>query len=108
MPKRSSKELSDRIQNAFRVQESIEEHETALTILGNRSLLSRVMAEIGRKGGKIGGKVQAHDNDPGTPETGGSVGGKETLGNRHKGQEKDVIPLTFLLFMLKRCSIFNS
>jgi hypothetical protein len=57
MPKRSSKELSDPIQNAFRVvQESIEQHETALTIVGNRSLLSQVMAEIGRKGGKIGGK----------------------------------------------------
>jgi hypothetical protein len=57
MPKRSSKELSDPIQNAFRVvQGSIEQHETALTIVGNRSLLSQVMAEIGRKGGKIGGK----------------------------------------------------
>lgn len=57
MPKRSSKELKDPVQNAFRVvQESIEEHETALTIVGDRSLLSQVMAEIGRKGGKIGGK----------------------------------------------------
>jgi len=58
MPKRSSKELSDPVQNAFRVvQESVEEHETtALTIVANRSLLSQVMAEIGRKGGKKGGK----------------------------------------------------
>lgn len=57
MPKRSSKELLDPVQNAFRVvQASIEQHETALTIVGNRSLLSQVMAEIGRKGGKIGGK----------------------------------------------------
>src|SRR5437867_3604023 len=58
MPKRSSKELSDPVQNAFRVvQESIEQHESvALTIVSNKGLLSQVMAEIGRKGGKIGGK----------------------------------------------------
>ena len=58
MPKRSSKALSDPVQNAFRVvQESIEEHETVgLTIVSNPALLSQVMAEIGRKGGKIGGK----------------------------------------------------
>lgn len=58
MPKRSSKELSDPVQNAFRVvQESIEEHASVgLTIVGNPALLSQVMAEIGRRGGKIGGK----------------------------------------------------
>ena len=58
MPKRSSKELSDPVQNAFRVvQESVQSlEEMSLAIVGNRSLLSQVMAEIGRKGGRIGGK----------------------------------------------------
>ncbi|MBV8732086.1 MAG: hypothetical protein JO336_19945 [Acidobacteriia bacterium] len=57
MPKRVSKELSDPVQNAFRVvQESTEESEISLTVVSNPSLLSQVMAAIGRKGGKIGGK----------------------------------------------------
>ena len=52
MPKRTSKELSDPIQNAYRVvQESIETTETV-----QLSLVSQVMAAMGRKGGKIGGK----------------------------------------------------
>ena len=52
MPKRSSKELSDPIQNAYRVvQESIEETETV-----QLSLISQVMSAMGRKGGRIGGK----------------------------------------------------
>ncbi len=54
MPKRTSKtkELSDPVQNAYRVvQESILQTETV-----QLSLVSQVMAEMGRKGGKIGGK----------------------------------------------------
>ena len=52
MPKRSSKELSDPVQNAYRVvQESIETTETV-----QLTLVSQVMAAMGRKGGKIGGK----------------------------------------------------
>lgn len=57
MPKRKSKELSDPVQNAFRVvQESTEETDIGLTVVSNPALLSQVMAAIGRKGGKIGGK----------------------------------------------------
>jgi len=52
MPKRKSKELADPIQNAFRVvQESIETHEEV-----HLTLVSQIMREMGRKGGKIGGK----------------------------------------------------
>ena len=52
MPKRSSKGLPDPVQNAYRVvQASIEETETV-----HLSLVSQVMAAMGRKGGKIGGK----------------------------------------------------
>jgi hypothetical protein len=57
MPKRSSTPKLDAVQNARRVVlESIEESEMSLTVISNPSLLSRVMAEIGRKGGRIGGK----------------------------------------------------
>jgi hypothetical protein len=54
MPQRSSKR-TDFVQNARRmVDESIRPHETALKL--NPSLISQVMAEMGRKGGKAGGK----------------------------------------------------
>jgi hypothetical protein len=52
MPKRTSKEKSDPVQNAFRVvQESIEMHEEI-----HLTLVSQIMREMGSKGGKIGGK----------------------------------------------------
>jgi len=52
MPKRTSKPKLDTVQNAYRVvMESIEETETV-----SLSLVSRVMSNMGRKGGKIGGK----------------------------------------------------
>jgi hypothetical protein len=55
MPKRSSKPASaklDEVQNAWRiVQASIEQTESAFSLV-----VSRVMSEMGRKGGKIGGK----------------------------------------------------
>jgi hypothetical protein len=51
MPKRSSKKL-DPVQNARRVVlESIERTETLEV-----SMISQVMAEMGRRGGQIGGK----------------------------------------------------
>jgi len=53
MPKRISRHL-DTVQNARRVVElSTEEPKPAKT---NPSLVSQVMAEMGRKGGRIGGK----------------------------------------------------
>jgi hypothetical protein len=57
MPKRSSTPKLDAVQNARRVVlESIEATETSLTVVGNPALLSKVMAEMGRRGGLIGGK----------------------------------------------------
>jgi hypothetical protein len=57
MPKRTSKRL-DTVQNARRVMlESVGEAEPAeQTPAPTKSLISQVMAEMGRKGGKIGGK----------------------------------------------------
>jgi hypothetical protein len=54
MPQRSSKQ-PDFVQNARRmVDESTRPHETPAKL--NPSLISQVMAEMGRKGGKAGGK----------------------------------------------------
>jgi hypothetical protein len=51
MPKRTSKPGLDAVQNARRVVDiTIEESEMSMTVV------SRVMAQMGRKGGKIGGK----------------------------------------------------
>jgi hypothetical protein len=61
MPKRSStpKKL-DSVQNARRVVlESIEETETV-----SLTIVSRVMAQMGRKGGKIGGKRRLETMTP--------------------------------------------
>jgi len=57
MPKRKSKTL-DTVQNARRVVlESVGTSETPPEAeKPSRSLISQVMAEMGRKGGKIGGK----------------------------------------------------
>jgi len=53
MPKRKSKSL-DTVQNARRVVlESVGEAEPQAS---PKSLISQVMAEMGRKGGKVGGK----------------------------------------------------
>lgn len=52
VPKRTSKPKLDTVQKAYRVvMESIEESEAV-----NLTLVSRVMSQMGRKGGKIGGK----------------------------------------------------
>lgn len=54
MQKRNSTKL-DPVQNARRVVlESVQEPTRA--VMSNPSLLSQVMAEMGRRGGKIGGK----------------------------------------------------
>lgn len=57
MPKRKSKTL-DTVQNARRVVlESVgEADQPAEADKPSRSVISQVMAEMGRKGGKIGGK----------------------------------------------------
>jgi hypothetical protein len=57
MPKRTSKTL-DPIQNARRVVlESVGDPDMSdTTPKHSRSVISQVMAEMGRKGGKIGGK----------------------------------------------------
>jgi len=52
MPKRISKPKLDTVQNARRVVLASVEDSSHPT----RSLISHVMAEMGRKGGKIGGK----------------------------------------------------
>ena len=55
MPKRTSTKKLDPVQNARRVVlESTEQ--ASLDVVSNPSLLSQVMAEMGRRGGKIGGK----------------------------------------------------
>jgi len=55
MQKRTSNKGLDAVQNARRVVlESTEQ--TSLDVVSNPSLLSQVMAEMGRRGGKIGGK----------------------------------------------------
>ena len=52
MPKRTSSKSLDTVQNARRVVlESVQETESF-----NLSIVSQVMAEMGRKGGRIGGK----------------------------------------------------
>jgi hypothetical protein len=61
MPKRNSKSPDaglDVVQNAKRVfEEAISRSEPTLEVLTvSRSTISFVMAEMGRKGGKIGGK----------------------------------------------------
>ena len=57
MPKRSGTPRLDAVQNARRGGlESIEATETSLTVVGNPALLSKVMAEMGLRGGLIGGK----------------------------------------------------
>ena len=58
MPKRKSTPKMDAVQNARRVVlESVEATEPAPEAeRPSRSLISQVMAEMGRKGGKVGGK----------------------------------------------------
>lgn len=61
MPKRTSTRLDkglDVVQNAKRVfEEAISRSEPALEVITvSRSTISFVMAEMGRKGGRIGGK----------------------------------------------------
>jgi len=59
MPKRTGIDKLDEVQNARRVVlESVGESTapTGAAIISNPSLLSQVMAEMGRKGGQIGGK----------------------------------------------------
>ncbi len=54
MPKRISNRKLDTVQNALRVvMESVGQYGDATT---PQPLVSRVMAEMGRKGGRIGGK----------------------------------------------------
>jgi hypothetical protein len=62
MPQRSSKR-PDFVQNARRmVDESIRPHEKPVVKL-NPSLVSQVMAEMGRKGGKAGGRSRMDSMD---------------------------------------------
>ena len=59
MPKRTSKPRLDTVQNARRVVlASVEDSDPAdtPTAPAHPSLISQVMAEMGRKGGRIGGK----------------------------------------------------
>jgi hypothetical protein len=57
MRKRRSTPKLDVVENARRVVEtSIRESEVSLAVISNPSILSRVMAEMGRRGGRIGGK----------------------------------------------------
>jgi hypothetical protein len=57
MRKRRSTPKLDAVENARRIAEtSIRESEVSLAVISNPSILSRVMAEMGRRGGRIGGK----------------------------------------------------
>jgi len=60
MPKRISNKLKDTNQIAAAVAELSTSGDTAM----EPSLLSRVMAEMGRKGGKIGGKRSLETMSP--------------------------------------------
>jgi hypothetical protein len=66
MPKRISKKKEDVNQTAYRVlQQTIAESETKSPDPEiDRALLSRVMSEMGRKGGKIGGKKRLQTLSP--------------------------------------------
>lgn len=55
MPKRISRKLKDPNQIAAAVV-ALSTEQPAETLLINHETMSRVMAEMGRKGGKIGGK----------------------------------------------------
>ncbi len=58
MQKRNSRKQLDEVQSAKRVYDHIIEstESASLTVIGNPSLLSEVMREMGRRGGMIGGK----------------------------------------------------
>jgi hypothetical protein len=60
MPKRTSSKKLDDVQNARRVVlesiASLEEKPPETEVASEKSVVSKVMAEMGRKGGKIGGK----------------------------------------------------
>ena len=57
MPKRTSKPKLDAVQNARRVvMASVGDTEPAQAPPSSKSMISQVMAEMGRKGGLIGGK----------------------------------------------------
>ena len=58
MPKRTSTKGLDTVQNAKRVFDQViqESESVSMTVISTPSLLSEVMSEMGRRGGKIGGK----------------------------------------------------
>src|SRR5258706_6330954 len=56
MPKRISKPKLDTVQNARRVVMASVGDTSAEPAPASRSMISQVMAEMGRKGGRIGGK----------------------------------------------------
>jgi hypothetical protein len=64
MPKRISKKLKDPNQIAAAVVEASTAEDTSEQPKIDREMLSRVMAEMGRKGGKIGGKRRLETLSP--------------------------------------------
>jgi hypothetical protein len=62
MPKRTSTPRLDAVQNAHRVMEESVQQAT-LEVL-NPAAVSRIMAEMGRKGGSIGGKRRLETMTP--------------------------------------------
>jgi hypothetical protein len=83
MPKRISKKLKDPNQIAAAVValHTIEEPPT------NAALLSKVMAEMGRKGGLIGGKRRLETMTPQERSRAAKKAAKARWGNKSKSQE---------------------
>lgn len=79
MPKRTSKKL-DVVQNARRVVlESVGEYEEVTV---SRTLVSQVMAAMGRKGGKTGGKRRMELLSPEQRSTMGKLAAEKRWGKK--------------------------
>ena len=62
MPKRIRK--PDTAQNALRVVEQATGSQLATPVLSRKALTSQIMSEMGKKGGKVGGKLRAANMTP--------------------------------------------
>ncbi len=89
MPKRSSTPKLDPIQNARRlVLESVEASEVTLSVVGNPAVLSKVMAEMGRRGGRIGGKRRLVTMTPAQRSEVAAAGAKARWSKAKKSKKK--------------------
>jgi hypothetical protein len=90
MPKRSSKKPDDGldvVQNAKRVfDEAIRRTEEGVNLSISRSTVSLVMAEMGRKGGKIGGKRRLETMTPEQRSDAGKAAAKKRWAKNKKSK----------------------